>query len=78
MKFKTRSWKLLDKIAANLYMLKGEILQEWEASVSTSSLCQKCVMTWHKKLRHMSTQGMKILVEKNLLWGLTKGTLPFC
>ncbi|KAK9090791.1 hypothetical protein Sjap_023968 [Stephania japonica] len=35
-------------------------------------------MIWHQKLGHMSEQGMKILVEKKLLPGLTKVSLPFC
>lgn len=67
-----------EKIAANLYLLKGETLQEGEASVATTSSSEKSSMIWHKKLGHMSEQGMKILAEKNLLPGLTKVSLPFC
>ncbi|KAL0552270.1 hypothetical protein IC582_011378 [Cucumis melo] len=35
-------------------------------------------MMWHCKLGHMSEQGLKVLVEQNLLPGLTKVSLPFC
>ncbi|KAL4376081.1 hypothetical protein GQ457_02G039440 [Hibiscus cannabinus] len=65
-----------EKIAANLYMLKGETLQEAEASVASCS--SDSVMLWHQKLGHMSEQGMKVLVEQKLIPGLTKVSLPFC
>ncbi|KAK8511542.1 hypothetical protein V6N12_038144 [Hibiscus sabdariffa] len=65
-----------EKIAANLYMLKGETLQEAEASVASCS--SDSAMLWHQKLGHMSKQGMKVLVEKKLLPGLTKVSLPLC
>ncbi|KAL4309312.1 hypothetical protein GQ457_01G041280 [Hibiscus cannabinus] len=59
-----------EKIAANLYMLKGETLHEVEAFVASCS--SDPAMLWHQKLGHMSEQGMKVLVEQNLLPGLTK------
>ncbi|KAE8706015.1 putative ADP-ribosylation factor GTPase-activating protein AGD6 [Hibiscus syriacus] len=59
-----------EKIAANLYMMKGEILLEVEAFVTSCS--SDSVMLWHQKLGHMSEQGMKVLVEQKLLPGLTK------
>lgn len=65
-----------EKIAANLYMLKGETLQEAEASVAACS--PDSTLLWHQKLGHMSEQGMKILVEQKLLPGLTKVSLPLC
>ncbi|KAE8722570.1 Peptidyl-prolyl cis-trans isomerase FKBP62 [Hibiscus syriacus] len=65
-----------EKIAANLYMLKGETLLEVEASVASCS--SDSAMLWHKKLGHMSEQGMKVLVEQKLLPGLTKVSLPLC
>ncbi|KAE8733040.1 Detected protein of unknown function [Hibiscus syriacus] len=65
-----------EKIAANLYMLKGETLVEAEASVASCS--SDSAMLWHHKLGHMSEQGMKVLVEKKLLPGLTKVSLPLC
>ena len=41
-----------EKIAANLYMLKGETIQEAEASVA---LCSSNPTTlWHQKLGHMA------------------------
>ena len=43
-----------EKIASNLYMLKRETLQEKEASIATSSPNERCAMTWHKTLGHMS------------------------
>ncbi|GKB97018.1 retrovirus-related pol polyprotein from transposon TNT 1-94 [Tanacetum coccineum] len=36
------------------------------------------LMKGEKKLGHMSEQGMKIVVERKLLAGLTKVSLPFC
>ncbi|KAE8718737.1 hypothetical protein F3Y22_tig00109992pilonHSYRG00051 [Hibiscus syriacus] len=65
-----------EKIAANLYMLKGETLVEAEASDASCS--SDSAMLWHQKLGHMSEQGMKVLVEQKLLPGLTKVSLPLC
>ncbi|KAE8696710.1 Tyrosine decarboxylase 1 [Hibiscus syriacus] len=65
-----------EKIAANLYMLKGETLVEAEVSVASCS--SDSTMLWHQKLGHMSEQGMKVLVEQKLLPGLTKVSLPLC
>ena len=67
-----------EKIAANLYMLKGETQQEGEASTAMTSLAEESTMMWHHKLAHMSEQGLKILVEQKLLPGLKKVSLPFC
>ncbi|GKD47751.1 gag-pol polyprotein [Tanacetum coccineum] len=66
-----------EKVAANLYQLKGEIIKEAEASVALHSQSHRVAVTWHQKLGHMSEQGMKILVERKLLPGLTKVSLPF-
>ncbi|GJU56830.1 gag-pol polyprotein [Tanacetum coccineum] len=52
--------------------LKGEIIEEAKASVASHSPSHKVAVTWHQKLRHMSEQGMKILIERKLLPGLTK------
>nr|GEW88070.1 Gag-Pol polyprotein [Tanacetum cinerariifolium] len=67
-----------EKIAANLYQLEGEIIKEAKASVSSHGPSHIVVVSWHQKLRHMSEQGMKILVKKKLIPGLTKVSLPFC
>ncbi|GJT41412.1 gag-pol polyprotein [Tanacetum coccineum] len=56
--------------------LKGEIMGEAEASVASHSPSHRVAITWHQKLGHMSEQGMKILVERKLLPGLTKVSLP--
>ncbi|GJW95625.1 hypothetical protein Tco_0175297 [Tanacetum coccineum] len=61
-----------EKVAANLYQLKGEIIEEAEASVASHSLSHRVAVTWYQKLGHMSEQGMKILVERKLLLALTK------
>nr|GEV27248.1 Gag-Pol polyprotein [Tanacetum cinerariifolium] len=53
-----------EKVATNLYQLKGEILEEEEASVASHSPTHRVAITWHQKLRHMSEQGMKILLER--------------
>ncbi|GJX27388.1 retrovirus-related pol polyprotein from transposon TNT 1-94 [Tanacetum coccineum] len=67
-----------EKVATNLYQRKGEIIEEVESSVASHSPSHTVTVTWHQKLRHMSEQGMKILVERKLLPGLTKVSLPFC
>ncbi|GKA35499.1 retrovirus-related pol polyprotein from transposon TNT 1-94 [Tanacetum coccineum] len=67
-----------EKVAVNLYELKGEIMKEAEASVASHSPSHRVAVTWHQKLGHMPEQGMKILVERKLLPGLTKVSLPFC
>nr|GEX51077.1 hypothetical protein [Tanacetum cinerariifolium] len=66
-----------EKVAANLYQLKGEIIEEAEVSVASHSPSHKVGVTWHQKLGHMSEQGMKILVERKLIRGLIKVYLPF-
>ncbi|KAE8678570.1 hypothetical protein F3Y22_tig00111403pilonHSYRG00065 [Hibiscus syriacus] len=65
-----------EKIAANVYMLKGETLLEAKASVTSCS--SDSAMLWHQKLGHMSEQGMKVLVEKKLLPCLTNVSLLLC
>ena len=67
-----------EMVAANLYQLKGEIVEEAEAFVASHSPSHRVAVTWHQKLGHMSEQGMKILVERKLIPGLTKVSLPFC
>ncbi|GKF57837.1 gag-pol polyprotein, partial [Tanacetum coccineum] len=57
--------------------LKEEIMEEAEASVTSHSLSHKVAVSWHQKLGHMSEQGMKILVDRKLISGLTKVSLPF-
>ncbi|GKD59390.1 gag-pol polyprotein, partial [Tanacetum coccineum] len=61
-----------EKVAANLYQLKGEIIEEGKTSVASQSPSHRVAITWHHKLGHMSKQGMKILMERKLLPGLTK------
>ncbi|KAH9670574.1 hypothetical protein KPL70_017033 [Citrus sinensis] len=65
-----------EKIGANLFMLKGEILQEIDACVASNG--DESTMMWHLKLGHMSEQGLKILSERKLLSGLKSVSLPFC
>ncbi|GKD09664.1 gag-pol polyprotein [Tanacetum coccineum] len=57
-----------EKVAANLYQLKGEIMEEVEASVASHSPSHKVAVTWHQKPGHMSEQGMKILVREANSW----------
>ncbi|KAH9669265.1 hypothetical protein KPL70_021724 [Citrus sinensis] len=64
------------KIDANLFMLKGETLQEANACVVSNG--EESTMMWHLKLGHMSEQGLKILSERKLLPGLKSISLPFC
>ncbi|KAH9650921.1 hypothetical protein KPL70_026553 [Citrus sinensis] len=64
------------KIGANLFMLKGETLQEADACVASNE--EESTMMWHLKLGHMSEQGLEILSERKLLPGLKSISLPFC
>ena len=43
-----------ERIAANLYMLKGETLQDAEASVASGNSSERATMMWHQKLGHIS------------------------
>ncbi|KAH9707327.1 Integrase catalytic domain-containing protein [Citrus sinensis] len=65
-----------EKIGANLFMLKGETLQEADACVTSNG--EESTMMWHLKLGHMSEQGLKILSERKLLPGLKSISLLFC
>ncbi|KAL3834104.1 hypothetical protein ACJIZ3_008840 [Penstemon smallii] len=67
-----------EKIAANLYMLKGETQQEGEASIASATSAENLMMMWHRKLGHMSERGLKILAEQELLPGLKNVSLSFC
>ena len=67
-----------EKIAANLYMLNGETLEEAQADVALEKTREESTMLWHKKLGHMSERVLKILSEHGLLPGLRKVSLPFC
>ncbi|GJY96432.1 retrovirus-related pol polyprotein from transposon TNT 1-94 [Tanacetum coccineum] len=66
-----------EKVTANLYQLKGEIMKEAEASVASHSPSHRVAVSWHQKLGHVSEQEMKILVKRKLIPGLTKVSLPF-
>ncbi|KAH9647635.1 hypothetical protein KPL70_025262 [Citrus sinensis] len=57
-----------EKIDTNLFMLKGETLQEADACVASKG--EESMMMRHLKLGHMSEQGLKILSEPKLLPGL--------
>ena len=65
-----------EKIGANMFMLKGETLQEVDVCVVSNK--EESTMMWHLKLGHMSEQDLKILSEQKLLSGLKSVSLPFC
>ncbi|KAH9727082.1 Integrase catalytic domain-containing protein [Citrus sinensis] len=65
-----------EKIGANIFILKGETLQEADACVASNG--EESTMMWHLKLGHMSEQGLKILSERKLLMGLKSISLLFC
>ncbi|KAH9705857.1 hypothetical protein KPL70_012031 [Citrus sinensis] len=65
-----------EKIGANLFMLRGETLQEANACVASNG--EESTMMCHLKLGHMSEQGLKILSERKLLPGFKSVSLPFC
>ena len=64
------------KIDANLFMLKGETLQEADACVTSNE--EESAMMWHLKFSHMSEQSLKILFKRKLLPRLKLVNLPFC
>ena len=66
------------KISANLFVLMRETHYEVEASIASDSPLEEKMMTWHKKLGHISEKGLKILSDRKLLHRLTNVTLPFC
>ena len=57
----------VEKIGANLFMLKREILQEADAHVASNG--EESMMMWHLKLGHISEQGLKILSERKITSG---------
>jgi len=66
-----------EKLAANLYTLLGDMLQDADVSVASANQEELTTM-WHRKLGYMSERGLKILAELNLLPELTSVSLPFC
>ncbi|KAK0602044.1 hypothetical protein LWI29_029846 [Acer saccharum] len=67
-----------EKITSNLYMLKGETLQEADSCVASNNHGEESTIIWHHKLGHISERGLKILSDQNLLPGLKSVNLPFC
>ncbi|XP_020242968.1 uncharacterized protein LOC109821189 [Asparagus officinalis] len=67
-----------EKIAANLYILKGETLQDADSCVASTSRGEEQTMMWHHKVGHMSERGLKILSDQKLFPGLNSIALPFC
>ncbi|TXG65810.1 hypothetical protein EZV62_007085 [Acer yangbiense] len=67
-----------EKITSNLYMLKGETLQEADSCVASNNHGEESTIIWHRKLGHISERGLKILFDQNLLPGLKSVSLPFC
>ena len=67
-----------EKITSNLYMLKGETLQEADSCVASTNHGEESTIMWHRKLGHISERGLKILSDQNLLPGLKSVNLPFC
>ena len=53
-----------EKIGANMFMLKREILQKADVCVAFNG--EEPTMMWHIKLGHMSKQGLKIVFEKKI------------
>ncbi|GJU21576.1 retrovirus-related pol polyprotein from transposon TNT 1-94 [Tanacetum coccineum] len=54
-----------EKVAANLYELKGEIIEEAEASVASHSLSHRVVVTWHQKLGHIKQHRLKFKISNS-------------
>nr|GEZ28279.1 Gag-Pol polyprotein [Tanacetum cinerariifolium] len=48
-----------EKVAANLYQLKGEIIEEAKASVASHSPSNRVAVTWHLKLGHIKQHRLK-------------------
>ena len=58
-------------------MLQGHALKYGDASVASTNQ-EESMIKWYYKLGHTSEFGIKILIERNLLPGLTLVNLPFC
>ncbi|GJY92265.1 gag-pol polyprotein [Tanacetum coccineum] len=58
--------------------LKRNLVSLGQLMILVASPSHRVAVTWHQKLGHMSEQGMKILVERKLLHGLTNVSLPLC
>nr|GEV11871.1 retrovirus-related Pol polyprotein from transposon TNT 1-94 [Tanacetum cinerariifolium] len=54
-----------EKVAANLYQLKGEIMEETEASVASHSPNHKVAISWHQKLGHIKQNRLKFKVSNS-------------
>lgn len=52
-----------EQVGANLYMLKGETLQEGEAFVALVSSTEESTMMRHHKLGYMLKRGLKVFLE---------------
>ncbi|GKC33375.1 gag-pol polyprotein, partial [Tanacetum coccineum] len=72
-----RHVKGLKKNLLSLGQLDDLGCKDAEASVASHSPSHRVAVSWHQKLGHMSEHGMKILVERKLIPGLTKVSLPF-
>lgn len=46
-----------EKITTNLFMLKGETLQEADACIVSINNGEKLTIMWHHKLGHMPERG---------------------
>lgn len=64
-------------IMSTLYVLMGDTLKEANATVALTSP-EEASLTWHRRLRRMSEQGMQIHAKRNLLSRIKKVDLPLC
>ncbi|KAI4344899.1 hypothetical protein L6164_012081 [Bauhinia variegata] len=61
-----------------IYTLLGNSVMGLVAVSSSSNQGNDCTELWHRRLGHMSEQGLTILAKKGLLDGAEIGKLKFC
>ena len=80
--FRDSQWKLTrgsmviekGKKSSSLYLMQARVIESSINAVDDDST----VELWHNRLGHMSEKGLMILVKKNLLSGMKKGSLKKC
>lgn len=67
----------IEKIALNLFMLKGKTLQKADVCITQTSKGEESMMNRYLKLTHMLECDLNILFDRKLFPELKSGNLPF-
>lgn len=66
-----------EKITANLFMLKGETLEEVDACSTSTNKGEKLTTMWHLRLGHMSERGLRCSLIRSYFLGSQRYHYPF-